>query len=124
MTKLLHAPILLDERTASTLRHTLPADTGRLRRVAVVRPYGLEQSLAVSELIPATAEFPQLQDQHIADYEQALDDFLAGNWQLAFDRLHRVPSTDRVKDFLTVYIAQHDRVAPPNWNGIISMSTK
>lgn len=124
MTKLLHAPILLDERTASALRHSLPAEIGRLRRVAVVRPFGLEQSLAVSELIPAAAMFPQLNDQHIADYEQALDDFLAGNWQLAFDRLHRVPTTDRVKDFLRVYIAQHDRVAPPNWNGVISMLTK
>ena len=30
----------------------------------------------------------------------------------AFERLHRVPVRDKVKDFLTVYIAQHNRTPP------------
>jgi hypothetical protein len=29
-----------------------------------------------------------------------------------------------VKDFLTVYIAQNGRVAPPDWNGTIRLPEK
>jgi adenylate cyclase len=124
MTKVIHAPILLDERTASVLQNRLPAEAGRLRRVAAVRPYGLEQSLVVSELIPSLAVCPQLADADLAEYEQALDDFVAGNWQAAFDRLQRVPPTDGVKDFLTAYMTTHERLPPPNWTGVIAMVAK
>jgi adenylate cyclase len=102
----------------------MPAEVGRLRRVAVVKPYGLERPLEVSELLPPAAEFPLLSDGHIADYERALDDVLAGRWVEAFDRLHRVPAEDRVKDFLTVLIAQHNRTPPDGWSGVIPLSAK
>jgi adenylate cyclase len=124
MTKILHAPILLDQRTAGMLQGALPADVGRLRRVAVVKPFGLEHKLEVTELLPPESEFPQLSDGHIADYERALDDVLAGRWSEAFDRLHRVPAEDRVKDFLTILIAQHNRTPPDNWAGVIPLATK
>jgi hypothetical protein len=42
----------------------------------------------------------------------------------AYELLHKVPPEDRVKDFLTIYIAQRDRVAPPDWNGVIVLSDK
>jgi hypothetical protein len=35
-----------------------------------------------------------------------------------------VPREDRVKDYLTTYIAQCNHVAPPDWNGVIVMSGK
>ena len=124
MTKTFHAPILLDERTAAVLRADLPRDEGRLRRVAVVRPYGMEQSLEVAELLPPLDKAAALSDQQIADYEVALDDFVAGRWSAAFERLHRVPATDRVKDFLTVLIAQHDRTPPADWTGVIALTSK
>ena len=69
-------------------------------------------------------EYPTLSDQNIADYERALDDLLAGRWSQAFERLHRVPAEDRVKDFLTVFIAQHNRTPPDDWNGVIPLTTK
>ncbi|REK17389.1 MAG: adenylate/guanylate cyclase domain-containing protein [Planctomycetota bacterium] len=124
MTKVLHAPILLDERTAAALRREMPADVGRLRRVAVVQPYGFERKLEVTELLPSAAQYPTLSDEHIAHYEHALDDVLAGRWGEAFERLHRVPADDRVKDFLTVLIAQHNRTPPDNWGGVIPLSSK
>jgi adenylate cyclase len=65
-----------------------------------------------------------LSDQHIALYEKALDGFLDGNWNESFRLLHQVPAEDRVKDFLTVFIAQHGRVAPPDWNGVIRLPDK
>jgi adenylate cyclase len=96
----------------------------RLRRVAVVKPYGLDRKEEVVELLPPLSQYPALTDQHIAEYEKALDDLLAGNWSGAFERLHRVPAEDRVKDFLTVFIAQHNRTPPEGWNGVIPLLTK
>jgi adenylate cyclase len=124
MTKSLHAPILLDERTAAALRIGASRQQVRLRRVAVVRPYGLDKPLEVVELLPPAADYPQLSDEHIAEYERALDDLLVGRWPEAFERLHRVPADDRVKDFLTVFIAQHNRTPPDNWNGVIPLASK
>ncbi len=124
MTKILQAPILLDERTAAAVRAKLPVDVARLRRVAIVKPYGLDKRVEVTELLPPLAAFPALTDAHIADYERALEDLLAGRWAQAFERLHRVPAEDRVKDFLTVFIAQHNRTPPENWNGVIPLTSK
>ncbi|HEV3024993.1 MAG TPA: adenylate/guanylate cyclase domain-containing protein, partial [Pirellulales bacterium] len=124
MTKILHAPILIDERTASVVRGELAPDTARLRRVAVVKPYGLEAKLEVTELLPPASRYPVLTDQNITDYEKALDELLAGRWSRAFERLHRVPAEDRVKDFLTVFIAQHNRTPPDNWTGVIPLTSK
>ena len=44
-----------------------------MRRLAVVRPYGLDTPLEVSELLPPTAHYPQLTDEHLQSYEEALD---------------------------------------------------
>ena len=107
-----------------TRRGKLGAGTVRLRRVAVVKPYGLEKPLQVTELLPPLKDYPELSDQNIADYEQALDDVVAGRWWQAFDRLHRVPAEDRVKDFLTVFIAQHNRTPPDDWQGVIPLTSK
>jgi adenylate cyclase len=124
MTKTLHAPILIDQRTADVLRSQLSPDAGRLRRVAVVKPFGMDHRLEVTELLPPAAEFPALSDAHIGEYERALDDVVAGRWSEAFERLHRVPAEDRVKDFLTVLIAQHNRTPPDNWTGVIPLTVK
>jgi hypothetical protein len=65
-----------------------------------------------------------LSDEHIAAYEAALSHFQDGDWAEAFRLLHRVPAEDQVKDFLTVTIAQHRRVAPPDWSGVIELPSK
>jgi adenylate cyclase len=124
MTKILQTPILLDEATARAVREQVPATAARCRRLAVVKPYGLDSAIEVSELLPPVASYPDLTDEHVAHYEAALDAFLAGDWSEALEQLHRVPAKDRVKDFLTVFIAQHNRTPPAGWNGVIPLSTK
>lgn len=124
MTKILQAPILMDETTARFVREHLPRDLARTRRLAVVKPYGLDKPLEVSELLPPEPEFPELTDAHLAAYERALDSFLASDWSAAIEFLHEVPARDRVKDFLTVFIAQHNRVPPPAFDGVIPLSSK
>jgi len=124
MTKVLHAPILLDEVTARAVRQQVPPEVARIRRIAKVSPYGMEAAIEISELLPPEDQFPQLSNQHLAVGEKALDAFLAGDWASAYDLLRRMPTEDRVSDFLTVYIAQHNRSAPPGWDGAIRLSAK
>ena len=124
MTKIVRAPILLDETTARVVRKHVPRDVARVRRLAVVRPYGLDASLEVSELLPPESQYPLLTDTHLEYCEAALDAFLAGRWSEAYELLHKTPPQDLATDFLTVYIAQHDRTPPPNWDGVIPLSSK
>jgi adenylate cyclase len=120
----LRAPILVDAATAARIRERLPSEVARCRRLAVVRPVGFDAPVEVSELWPPGAEDPRLADTHLADYEAALDAFQAGDWQKAFELLHRVPAEDQAKDFLTVFIAQHDRTPPDAWDGVIPLTSK
>jgi adenylate cyclase len=124
MTKYIRAPILLDEPTAKAVRSLATPDVLRVRRVAVVKPYGLEAPVEVSELVPPVAQHPQLTDDHIAAYEKALDALLASDWGTAVQLLHQVPAQDRVKDFITVFIAQHNRTPPDRWDGVIPLAAK
>jgi adenylate cyclase len=124
MTKLLDAAVLIDEATARLARELLPPGVARLRRVARVKPCGLDRPLTVTELLPPADDYPELRDEHIAAYEEALGAFQAGRWSEAYELLDKVPADDRVKDFLTIYIAQRERVAPPDWNGVIVLSDK
>jgi adenylate cyclase len=124
MTKILRAPLLIDHTTAQRVRASVPRTAARVRRVATVRPYGMDTAVEVSELLPPVTEFPQLQEDHIRAYEQALDALQARDWETAFQWLHQVPADDRVKDFLTVFIAQHNRMPPAEWDGTIPIGTK
>jgi adenylate cyclase len=124
MTKILRAPILIDETTARTVRRLVPRDVARVRRLAIVKPYGLDTPLEVSELLPPVSQYPLLTDEHINFYETALEKFLARQWAAAFELLHHIPAEDEVKDFLTVYIAEHNRRPPPHWDGVIPLESK
>jgi len=124
MTKTLRAPILLDEATARIVRQQVPREVARVRRLAIVRPYGLDAPLEVSELLPPVSQYPELTDEHLKWDEAALDAFLARKWPAALELLHRIPAEDEVKDFLVVYIAQHNRRPPPNWDGVIQLASK
>lgn len=124
LTDIIRAPILLDDTTAKALRESATPDVARVRRVAVVQPYGLQAKLEVSELLPPELAHPQLADKHIAAYEAALDALLRRDWVEAFKLLHQVPADDRVKDFLTVFIAQHNRTPPQDWDGVIPIGRK
>lgn len=124
MTKILHGSILLDEDTAELVRRQVPPTVARVRRLARIKPYGLDTPLMVSELLPPLAEAPELGDQQLTDYEAALDTFIAGNWSESMRLLHRLPPDDRVKDFLMVFIVQNNYIAPVNWSGVIALERK
>jgi len=129
MTKTLRVPVLLDEATARALRDSTPRNLARCRRLALVKPFGLETPLVVSELLPPyrgenISSESELTDEHLAMYENALDHFLKGDWGTAYKLLHQVPPDDHGKDLLIGYILQHQHTPPPNWNGVIAIGSK
>jgi adenylate cyclase len=124
MTKILHTSILLDEATAQAARAHLKPEQARFRRIARVKPYGLENPVTITELLPPLAQCLQISDENLATYESAFDLFLEGRWGEAYALLYKIPPDDEVKDFLSVFIAQHKRTAPAGWNGVIPMQSK
>ncbi|HEV3383858.1 MAG TPA: adenylate/guanylate cyclase domain-containing protein [Gemmata sp.] len=124
MTRLLRVPILLDEATATAVRERTAPDVARVRRLAKVLPYGLETPLVVAELIPPAGTEAVLTNDDLAAYEQALEAFLASDWNKAYRELHRVPPDDRGKDVLIEFILKHNRIPPHDWDGVIPLGSK
>lgn len=124
MTRQLHVPILIDDNLDKLIRESGDRFEGRVRRLLHVLPYGMDNSLVVSELVPALNNLSQLTDQHLNDFEAGLDEFIAGNWTEAWRFLHSMPADDRAQDFLAMQITQHDRTAPSDWDGIVRMKKK
>ncbi len=122
MTRNLKAPILLDEPTGEEIR-SAGSDLLKVRRLAVIRPVGMNKSATVYQLLDGQSP-DCLQDSEITAYESALDHFTEGDWARAFELLHQVPAGDQAKDLLTVHIAQHNRTAPPDWDGVILIERK
>lgn len=124
MTKVLRAPILMDEATAKLARERLSRDVGRCRRLLNVKPYGMSQPLTVCELLPPATIFPIVSDEQLGFFEKAVDAFIQGNWARAYELFHLVSPQDRGKDFVTSYIIQHDHTPPASWDGVVSLASK
>lgn len=124
MTAQLRVPVLLDEATTEVVKSRLDPGEGRVRRLGRVLPYGLERPLVVGELLPPESEYPEFTDAHLAEYEHAVEHFTAGRWEEAYQLLHRMPACDRAQDLLNMLIAQHNRTAPPDWDGTIRLPGK
>jgi adenylate cyclase len=124
MTRQLRVSILIDERTAETVRRRLSSSEGRTRKLARVQPYGMETPLIVSELLPSVTDSPELSDEHLRQYEAGVDHFIAGRWAEAYQLLHGMPASDRAPDFLLPRIAQSNRAAPAGWDGVVELPGK
>jgi adenylate cyclase len=124
MTKQLRVPIVIDAATAAIVNARLDRREGRTRRLAKVLPYGIETPVVVSELLPPASAESTLSDEQVAYFDQAVEHFIAGRWEDAYQDLHRMPASDRAQDFLGVVIAQHNRVPPTGWNGVLELPNK
>lgn len=124
MTKQLRVPIIMDDALATIVRKSLPPNEGRTRRLAKVQPFGMDTPVMVSELLPSEADLPQLTAAHLAAYDAAVEHFTTGQWEEAFAELRTLPSSDRAQDFLALQIAQHNRVPPADWSGVVKLPSK
>ena len=124
MTRQLGAAILVDEVTAKRVGRSMERDELRVRRVAIVRPLGLESPVEVNEIVPPFKELPQLTDAQLDNYQAALDWLISGDWPRAMQMLTQIPGDDSVRDFLANYIAGHGSAAPADWDGAIRLQSK
>lgn len=122
ITKAFGAPVIIDQATAEALPDPYQSDHPRLRRLARVRPAGLESSVDILEVLAPAGEGQRaLTDQQITDYEKSLDALIDGDWDEAYERLHALPAWDRPKDALLSTILRHNRVPPDNWDGVLDL---
>ncbi|MBI1311858.1 adenylate/guanylate cyclase domain-containing protein [bacterium] len=123
MTKHVRAPILIDEVTAEHVRN-LPDDDLRCRKLGRIRPYGMNDEIAVFELLPPDEPSAKLTKNDIGKFEAAVDAVTDGRWQEALEMLNELPVDDRTKDFLMIFIAMNHYEPPKDWDGVIQMMQK
>ena len=108
--------ICIDEATANFVRRLMPPEEGRCRRLARVRPKGMEAQLLVHELLPPETEGVKVDSTAMLNYEAALDAVIAGRWDEAVERLHAVPDDDGPKQFLLAQMDKLNNTPPADWD--------
>ena len=124
LTKTFQVPILMDEAAAKALTGRMD-DWARMRRVARIRPYGMQAETTLHELMLPHHDPRAMSEANRLDYEAAYDFFLAGRWPEAGELLARLPE-DGPSEFLRKFMASHPGGPPPDWakNHTINMASK
>jgi len=125
MTKLLKAPILLDEATAEYVRtHSGEAGGARCRCLGCYLPLGLTSPVVVSELLPAASEPGAMPDATLAMFESAIRKMIDGDWAASIEIFEQLPASDRTREFPVNFMKSHGNQPPAGWNGVIELSSK
>ncbi len=124
LTKQFGTPILIDESVAEYARQHLPPNEGRIRKVGRFLPAGMTHEVVLSQLLLPSNSEDTLSDADIVNYEKAWDSFAAGRWPEALAQLDEVSESDRMREYLRIYIMANNGEPPPSWSGTISMQLK
>jgi adenylate cyclase len=124
ITKQVGASILIDGAMADAIRpHLLPSEA-RLRRVARMRPSGMDVPTEVHQLLPTGVDYDHISDADLAVYNQSVEQFTAGQWSEARQLLTGILPNDGPADYLRTLIDQHDATPPADWDGAINLQSK
>ncbi len=124
MTRQFGVNVCIDEATAEFVRRLMPLTEGRVRRLARVRPKGMDTPLLVHELLPAEVEEDKVSEVARLNYEAALEMIIGGRWTEGLERLNAVPDDDGPKNFLIAQMAKHSDTPPAGWDGAFSLDAK
>lgn len=124
LTKQFAVPICVDEATAEFAKRFLPPTEGRLRRLARVRPKGMDTAITVFALLPPLDEMPEITPEIISVHESAVDAVIGGNWSAAMEFLQQIPDDDGPKKFLLDHMSEFDNTPPSGWDGAFSLASK
>ncbi len=124
LTRQFGVSICIDEATANFVRRLMPPEEGRVRRLARVRPKGMNTPLLVHELLPPETDQRKVNDMEVLNYEAALDAVIAGRWNEAIERLNAVSDEDGPKQFLLTQMAKLNNTPPADWDGAFRLDSK
>lgn len=119
LTKKVGVPILVDGNVARQAGD----ENFLLRRICNLQPAGMQEVLAVHELVlPPQAGGTGIDEKGVALYAAALAHFEQGDFAAAAAALREAPQ-DAVARFLGAQIAQHSHMRPSSaWHGVLDLS--
>jgi adenylate cyclase len=123
MTKQFGVSIIIDEASAEFARKRIPPTQARVRKLARVRPKGMEVAITVSQMLPPVDQ-SEITAEHLATFEQAVDSIVGGNWEEGTKLLNALQGDDGPKDFLFRQMARTDNAAPADWDGAFALTEK
>lgn len=122
LTKQLGVPILVDGGVVAEVSNTLSAERACFRRLARLRPAGVDMPADVYSLVPSETTAEALCDEDGQRYEEAVSAVISGDWAQATELLQAIQADDPPKQFLLALI--QDAVVPADWDGALSMAGK
>jgi adenylate cyclase len=124
ITKQVGASILIDGGMADQIRGHLPPTEGRMRMIGRMRPRGMDEPVDVYQLLPTGVNYDSITDADIAQYEAAVQEVIAGNWDKAQAMLKDLLPDDGPADYLRGLLADHASEPPTGWDGAINLLSK
>ena len=121
MTKMFRAPILLDDATAAVIRERGHLNNLRCRRIACVRPRGMETAVTISQLLWPEGTDRELSNVQLELHERAVDSFIAGQWVEAEEIFATHLVHDEANSILRDMIARSNKVPPNSWDGVVTL---
>jgi len=122
LTKTVGVPILVDEETATAAK-ALSNEEGYIRRLACLRPAGVQDAVNAFALIPSHDDELALTGEQLRAHEAAVEAMVDNRWDEAKSLLQQLPLTDGPANFLRNAITSCG-AAPSDWDGAINMEDK
>lgn len=124
LTKQFGVPICIDETTAEYVESFMPKDEARCRRMARVRPAGMDTPLTVYQLLPAVKDDSSVSDEMVSKYESGINAVLDGKWKEAVELLSEFRDDDGPTRFVMNQMELTDFEPPADWDGAFTLTKK
>lgn len=122
MTKQLGVPTCVDESTAIEVRRFLDPAEVQVRRLAIVKPKGMDERLVVYGLLPHN-QYADMTERQLRKHEVAVDAVSAGSWKTAQQQLVGLQAYGPSR-FLLRQMAILGNRPPGDWDGAFRLAEK
>ncbi len=121
MTKQFRTQILIDDATATVIRQRGEPKTLRCRRIACVRPRGMDTVVRLSQLLWPDGAAGELSNEQIELHERAMDLFHGGQWAEAESLFGTQLVQDDANSPIREMIRQSLGIPPNPWDGVVNL---
>ncbi len=121
MTKMFRTPILLDDATAAVIRERGRPHNLRCRRIACVRPRGMETVVTISQLLWPEGTDGELSNLQLELHARAVDMFIEGKWGEAEEIFATHLAHDEANSILRNMISLGHKIPPDPWDGVVTL---